>query len=729
MTRTTSIRSPGSNWQQYILTGMIAVLGIAMLMALLVDSGSRLMSQGMTTPIPVSMMVPVLTALYVLPGLAMLRLLWPRTHPLPRVARWVLASGISVALPPLLLLLCAYLRLPWNAGVTWGYLLLAALFTCWPARPDGTGYTLRLRQGCWPWQGRTLLSGTEAALLIIATLLLLVRLHVVRDLPTGLYGDSYHHTMIAQLLADNGGLFESWQPYAPLTTMTYHFGFHANTAFVHWLTGMDVVQSVIWTGQIINALAVVIVFALTVALGGNNWAGVWAVALSGFVFQIPAYFVNWGRYTQLTGQVVLVTLLISWIWLSERVADQHGDSSRLRCLWLSVQRNWRLVILATLLTGAMILTHYQVTFLAALLVGSYLLTLVLVRRSGVVLVRVGLAALLVVVLVLTLTGPWLYNLFQGHLVRNTVSTVSNSNTGSHLAVLPAIVPRFSPAPVLGLAALGVLLAVWRRQWRIVLLAVWGVLLLLSEVPGIVGLPGGGIVNTLLTMGLLYVLIAPLAGYWLAGLLTGLHALQRRVPASSATGYTLTGIGLLIVVIAGIPVQTNVIEGDTQLVTHADMAAMQWIREHTQPDARFLVNSFPAYGGTLIAGNDAGWWLPLLTGRASTLPPITYGSEQSEDPSYARQVNALATALRGQPLTDLSAVQIDLTTSRALRMLRKANIDYVYIGARTSPGPGRADVIDVERLRQSSAFQISYQSKGVTIFQIRTETTRTQREES
>ena len=113
------------------------------------------------------------------------------------------------------------------------------------------------------------LDSAGLALLGITLAALLVRLYAVRDLPVGLLGDSYHHTLMAQLLVDNSGIFSSWQPYAPLATFTYHFGFHANVAFVHYMTGLDLPQSLLWAGQIMNAIPVPLVFALTLALGGR----------------------------------------------------------------------------------------------------------------------------------------------------------------------------------------------------------------------------------------------------------------------------------------------------------------------------------------------------------------------------------------------------------------------------------------------------------------------------
>ena len=83
-----------------------------------------------------------LAGLYLLPGLALLRLLWPRDRALALPARLAMALGLSVALPPLLLLLFHLIRLPWGAVATWGYVLASLLIVLglgmrdWRSRPS-----------------------------------------------------------------------------------------------------------------------------------------------------------------------------------------------------------------------------------------------------------------------------------------------------------------------------------------------------------------------------------------------------------------------------------------------------------------------------------------------------------------------------------------------------------------------------------------------------------------
>lgn len=710
-------------WRKPTLTLLGALLLGA---ALALGGGDALLWWGLAGIARAPLIVASLLGLYVAPGLALLQLLWPRERPLGLAARLSLAFSLSAALPPLLLLLAQQIGLPWGSVATWIYLLMSLLVLA-NAHMRVVGehaafYRWRARDH-WPASLVSASDGAGVALFAISLAALLVRLYIVRDLPAGMLGDSYHHTLITQLLADNQGVFRSWQPYAPLTTFTYHFGFHANAAFIHWLTGIDVVHSVIWAGQIFNAMAVPLAFALVASLGGRRWAGVWAALITGFALTLPAFYVNWGRYTQLTGQVVLVGVVACWAALADLAADSYQQGAHAR---FSAAARWRLggmwrpILLAAIATTAMILTHYLVTIFAALFVASYLLALCLTRRSWLVVGRVALAAALTAVLALFLTSPWLLNLLNGYLVRNAASFVQGGVEAvrvEHFAAIPQVVPLYAKGYVLLGALLGLCVAGWRRDWRMALPGVWSVLLALCVVPRAVGLPGTGAIDALTAFSALYLTTAPLAGCALAAVQEQAAALLARMRAPAALGSALAGVFLLAAVAFGAADQINIIKGETALVTHADVAAMAWIRDHTPPDARFLVNSFPAYGGTLAAGVDAGWWLPLLAGRQASLPPITYGSELGEQPDYARRVNALAAALRGRPLTDAQAVRVDLTNPAAIQLLRDAGIAYVYSGAHPFPDPAVADRIDTSLLRNNPNFRLIYHQDGVEIFQL------------
>lgn len=688
--------------------------------ALAVGGGVDLVGWAVAGALRQAPRIAVLLGLYLAPGLALLRLLWPAGRPFLLLGRLGLALGVSTALPPLLLLLFKLLRLPWGASTTWLYLLLSLVIAIGPRRIRAFSTEALVatmgRAARAPRQWKP--GGAGVALIGISIATLLVRLYTVHDLPTGLSDDSYQHTLMAQLLVDNRGLFSSWEPYAPLTTFTYHFGFHANAAFVHWVTGFDPARSVLLSGQIINAILAPLIFTLVVALGGQAWAGVWATLITGFVGLLPAFAVAWGRYTSLTGMVVLVTVVVCWIALAERsLALEPPAEGQPARPWLrsAPRRTWRLLLLAALMLTAMLLTHYLVSVFAALFVVAYLLGLALERSCWRSIAVLAVLSALACVLALVLAAPWLLNLLDGFLVRNTTAFVDGSVGASRIAeraFLGPTVPLYGRSAVLAAALLGLCIAGWRREWRMALPGLWSILLLFCVVPQVVGLPGAGLIDQITAFSALCLTLPPLAGYALAHAGSAIAARRPRLAS------VLAGMLILAAIGAGAHQQSRLIESTgEQVVTWADMTAMEWVRANTPATARFLANSTPGYGGALVYGTDAGWWIPLLAGRATNLPPMTYGSELSATPDFARSVNRLSATLRDRPLTDLRPTLVDLTQPAAFQALRDAGINYVYSGAISASGAGAADRIDTARLRDDARFRLVYDQGGVEIFQL------------
>ena len=665
-----------------------ALAGLISLLVLVGLGAAEVLTWSLRMVPELGLIIGSASLLYLLPGLALLRLLW-RDVALAWPEELALALGIGVALPPLLLEIAHLAGLPWQGWTTIAYLVLAAMLLA--------GHWTRRKQRP---QARSLPAWHGLLLLGMVGLAVLVRLYVVRDLPVGMWGDSYHHTMIAQLLVNNHGLFSSWEPYAPLATFTYHYGFHANVAFFHWLTGIPVTQSVLDVGQILNAATIPLAYALAVRVTRSSAAGLWSAVLTGFVNTQPAYYTNWGRYTQLAGQLVLPVVLVCWMDALER--------DRL---------NWRLVALAAIMTACLMLTHYIVTIFAALFLLGYLLAMGALKPSWQRVQQICIGAAAISTVALLLASPWLLRVLGGHLDRNVAGFVNGEVGAERIASyssLPPVTPFHLKGPILALAAIGLLIALARRDWRVALLAVWSQLLVLTIVPQTVGLPGAGVVDNLTAYIALYLPVIPLAAYTL-GAAQELLASRR----AQLAGFVASG-ALVATTAWGSNWQQGLIDPHYQLFTAADAEAMAWIRTHTPATARFLVNSFPAFGGTVIAGTDGGWWLPLLTGRQSNLPPITYGSERAAQEDYAPRVNALAAALRDSPLTNLTPIQVDLTTPAAVEALRNAGIDYIYSGAHAAPGPEEADHIDTEKLRAApDRFRPVYNRDGAMIFAFET----------
>jgi len=624
--------------------------------------------------------------LFVVPGWALLNwllrgqaLIWP--------AKLGLAVGISLALYPVLLLWTDLVGLHLGALYAWLPAGLGLTALAWHY-----GRTWRPRQA---WAAFRQWLGSEAvwpdlALLLVLGLVVAVRLLTVRSLDMPLWGDSYQHTMIVQLLMDNGGLFDSWAPYVTLDQFTYHFGFHSTAAALHWLTGLPAWAATLWTGQLLNVLAVVALYPLAhrMAAGLNDtsrrWAGVGAVLFAGLLCQMPMAYTNWGRYTQLAGQAILPAAA----WLTWEALDEPGPAGR------------RAALIA-LVVGGLALTHYRIL----LFYGCFVFALLLValrERSGQRLVR-HLAAAGAGTLVLFL--PWFWATY-GTVVQQ-MFVIEITTPADQVNVFLQDYNQIGDlrtymAPLAWLIlVVGLGLGLWERRRGMLLLGVWWLLLLIITNPDWLSLPGTGIISNFALFIAAYLPAAVAAGYLAARLLDGAGR-RRWLPALAvllAVGLGLWGAGQRL---------ADVDPKPHALVTRPDVRAAAWIRDNTPPDSRFLINSFFAYGGTSAVGADGGWWLPLLAGRQVTVPPLTYGGEvplEAEARIRIQELNRL--------VHESSPDDPDL-----LALLQAEGVTHVYVGQRQ----GRVNysgenAIDPQLLAESPNYRLVYHQDRVWIFQV------------
>ena len=624
------------------------------------------------------MLVSVL--LYVVPGWALLAWLWPGEK-LVWPERLGLAIGISLALYPLLLLWTDLVGLHLGALYAWlpvagGLAALVWRYRDW--RPRQGWETLR----CW---ARSEAVWPDVTLLIVLALVFGVRLLVVRTLDAPMWGDSYQHTMIAQLLVDNGGLFDSWEPYAPLQSFTYHYGFHTVVAVFNWLTGIEILSAVIWVGQLLNGLAVLALYPLALRVsGGRRWAGVLAVMLAGLFSPMPMYYVNWGRYTQLTGQVILPAA----VWLSCRIFE-------------SEHRDWGLLLLGWLTVGGLALAHYRVLIFYVFFVLAWLL--VTLRRSNwrqslahVTLVGLGGAVLFL---------PWFIHAFAGQILMNFGQqlTTGASQVSSFTQQYNSIGNLAIYLPVVGwlLLPLAVAVGLWQKKRGVLLVALWWFLLLIATNPTWVRLPGSGAISNFALFIAAYVPFGILVGSWIGSESALVVTRQKR---GVLLALLIIGVGAY-----GARMRLRDIHiAPHALITRPDMRAMQWIKEDTPEDAKFLVNSFFAYGGSVIVGSDGGWWLPVLAERGNTVPPLNYGTEQGPGVEYRLQINEVWRQIQEK----------GVEAPETLALLAQRNIRYLYIGQQQGrvnyTGPS---VLDPERLVNSAVYQPVYHRDRVWVFEV------------
>jgi hypothetical protein len=619
-----------------------------------------------------------------LPGYTVLSL-WPRDEGFGLGARLLAAPAASMAIIPLVFLAFRTLGIGLDGQRIALLLTVAAAFAA-----RGLWLDTRLaRQQANPTdisrprggvgQALARLASPGPLLVYVLALAIGARLWSVRDLVMPNWWDSVHHTVIVQLLLDHGGLFSSWEPYAPLTTFTYHFGFHGVVASLSWLTGLAAPQAVLIFGQALNGLTVLGAYLLAQRLTGRPWAGVLAALVTGSVSLMPAYYVNWGRYTQLAGQIILPALMVVTVEAVERGGRR------------------RLAVMAVLAAG-LALTHYRV----AIFYGAFVAALLVVRAwqnrrtpriLATELARLAAAALAA----LALAAPWVWNLWL-HLIPRHVQRLTTALTpagAEWLATYNSIrdLDYILPPYLLWTALAGLALGLWRRQRAACLMLLWVAGVFVAANPYWLGLPGTGEVSNHAVLIGLYIPLSVCIGLMGAAIL---DILPRLVPFGRA-------MMAAVVVLAGLWGAREVggiVNPYFALVKQEDLPALAWIKSNTSADARFLVNSEPAYGGGAEVGTDAGWWLPLLAGRQATLPPLLYGNEQAESPGYAAGVHRLAQTVRDGP-ADSPAV---------LQALRAAGVSHVFVG-------GRGGYLKPQELAALPAYEAVYQQDGAWVFRI------------
>lgn len=557
-------------------------------------------------------------------------------------------------------------------------------------------------------------------LIALALLLVIafgVRLYQIRDLVLPAWVDSVHHALMIRVAIEQGRAPISLLPYMPIEQLPYHWGYHVVAAASAQVARVTVPQVMLWQGQALNALHVLTCAALAAFLWRRPWAGMVAGLVVGMFSIMPAFYVSWGRYTQLSGLLLLPPLAICWSAL------------------LTTRQRRHMIEVAFLLAG-LNLIHFRVLVLALALLAVQTLIALLVRehaaRNVAMLWRGFVAALAAMVL----TGPWLWLLVQNRLAPLAASPQSLIGSGTYgnlnegllwaghnralfalalLGALLALLRRSRAALVVVLWVGGMItlanpmllayvlpaaampLAVWAFQRRRPLLALAALPLLLCN-PLLVRLPASWLISNDSVVISLFVPVSVLVGYLAdrAGVMLFRRWAKTLVVSSVRRSVALLAV-LLILAAWGAYDMRDVINADTVFAYQDDLAALEWIDTHTPPDARFLVGAAP-WLASADRGVDGGWWILPLTGRWMSTPPVIYdyGPVAAAAPERAR-THAIAALQPGQEALLAAIIERDA-------------IGYIYL--REGVGP-----LQRTFFADSQRYQEVYQHDGITILAV------------
>lgn len=633
--------------------------------------------------------VALFWAFLMVPGWAVLRVF--RVEVRDPVATLGLAAATGLAAQPLVYLWLRLAGIRATAASWWVILGLAAVVG------------VRATGGRWPGRGAGIAPSPSAGPLValaVAAAALVAGWWSAWGMVVPRWGDSVHHTAAVDLFLRANGLPTGWQPYAALDTFSYHFGFHALAATLAATAGIPPHQAVVVAGQMLVVAGVLTAYALGRILAGRPWVGAGAALAAGGLSTMPAFYVNWGRYTQLAGQVILpaaaaATVLAARQWQPASGAGRGAGPGAGRGAKEDRPSRWGLLALAALLVAGLALTHYIVTLFFGLLIVAWLVVGEPGRQRRRLLVPVALVAALAVAMAAPWIGPFAAGPLASYAVGLATTQVPNPSVWG---VNPdaAVWGRWRELVGLPLAAamlLGAVAAVARRDRGGLVGVLWTAGLVGATNPGRLGLPVTGLIKPFTVAISLYAAGALAVGALVDAGAAWVTAALANAKAASGPGARGRREAVLVALAAAILASAlvwgrhAVLDEAYRLVTTQDRAALDWVAANTPADAVFLVSGFAAFGDTVVAGDDAGWWLPYWTGRRGTVPPILYGSERPVEAGYREGVNRL---------TALWHDDLDAPATRAA--LREAHVTHAFVGEvarrndRAGGGQGLAEAL-------------------------------------
>jgi len=515
----------------------------------------------------------------VLPGYALLA--WRPEPPKDLLQRLALALGLSFSLNALLAL--AFFKFHWPLSGR-GMLVFYAV-------AGGTALAGWLVNRPSPRLNRRAL-----ALFAVFGALIAWRFFQVRGLAFPPWVDAPHHVLIIRKIMETGILPADLNPYLPVT-FYYHFGFHVVTALFAGISGLPLERAALGMGQILNAAVSLSVYSLgRVVWSDPRRAGV-AALLTALVSQMPAYYATWGRYTLISGLVLLPLAMAALL--------ENRESGR---------DIFKIIFQMILVAGTM-LAHYFAGFLFLLFVlvffgeGIGLAYAGKVRWSPVF--KAPLPGLLGG---LALIAPWLLTIrssaekYVGVALTPFGPSMDQVYFPGYVEYLFHLLGPWRNYFLLAGALLGCFWAL--RDSGIRAIAVWGLILSLG----------------ILSWGFRLFPFRPdhfAIILFLPACLTVCHGAFEILAGveSSGKGKGAEKIGLMILglfCLWGLVETAKIIRPVTVFAGRDDLQAIRWIKEKTPPEGRFLINVTP-WEWNLYRGTDGGWWITPLTGRWTSLP--------------------------------------------------------------------------------------------------------------
>lgn len=633
----------------------------------------------------------LVSLLLILPGLCLL-LLFSNYLPSLSLGEYLgLSTGLSAALFPTMYAIAFYLGISPGRWLTLAILVISTAIVVYRLilfyKYKKTSFQHYFINKNWR---------PDLVLLVIIVIISFTRFWAIRTMQAPIGLDPIHHTAIVQLILRNNGLFQSWLPYAPYQTFSTHFGFHILAASYLWISHAKILHGILVVAQTINVFSVVSIFPLVLRFSNHNrWSGVGAVLAIGLLSPMPAYFINWGRYPQLVGSLILPIVC----WFSLDILETR-------------KAHHVIIFLGGLTLAGLMYAYYRAPYYyIAFIIGCFVvLFFTRLKFNFHKWLQILIPLLVKGIVAILLFLPWTPYLLAGRLSTEDVHGTLNSieQVLADYQAWKGLMSYVSIPLIIG-ACGGLLTGLFSQKYEILILPLWILTLSSLVAAALLKIPGLGLMQNNAVLMTIYIPLGILFGCFFSDVETWLKKNKSFYFPFAILVALSCAFGILSVARIASP-------NEHTFITTPDLRAMEWIRENTQADSRFfsLVQRFKQTSAIAV---DAGWWIPILTERPNNLPPqYALVMEKPIQNDYSQKVIQWAFDLETFPLY----------SSRGIKLLCENGFDYVYIGqyGRLLSNAAQEMYLDTKRyISNSPAFTIVYQEDQVRILKLNQEACR------
>jgi len=644
-------------------------------------------------------LILAMAALFWLPGAALLTLVDLRER-WSTISTAIVTIGISIALPPVLFYNLRFWVPNFRLNATLVALFLSA---CALYSYGGLLMAMLTRDLNKPHQFKEIVKNkfkpVDWVFLFVLILTVATRLWITHERPIPAWTDSLHHVLITELTIQNGQIPFDLEPYNAIPLAMYHLGLYTLTAPVSWLTGVSAHVAVQWTAQMLNGLAGLGVYLIIERQTKNRYSALLGAATVGLFCHMPAYYVNWGRFTQIASQSIL---LIGWFSVLEALQQwtdkkEENDSAK----WsVSNRQQIGLVVLAAIFSASVFLLHFRVAALYVLLLCvtlPYSLWVAYRNRKFwplfSCLILIGIIALICVL-------PALWGALEKYIAfRQSPPLITDPQINAQykdsynnfpLSSIPILVAR---PWLLYVAAGSTLIGLWRRNWLTICTVLWTILLIGLGNTYRLNVPMLNITNFGTILIMLYIPIGLVIG---AAFSEIWDLLPNRYYVAMKRVFLIALI--LFSTISGW-YRVNDIEETRFFVTDSDLAAMDWIQDNVQSEEIIAVNA-DFWRAAAVNGEDGGYWIPYFTNHQTTAPPMIMSLAAREERLKMLEISNTVLAFEEAPA--------------AIDAMLVQRVRYAYI---TPSNSILEKGLQSAALEQAESIELVFQNEGVQIYRL------------